>query len=199
VRLAIAEPKSEPEASRQGTSTASAPSSEPAERTTVRALALLLVLTAGCGAAPEPSALTIGGTASDGTGDIVLTDGQEVELVPGSQGGFHVWLRVRASGLAPGPVTVQRIARRTLDEKLVLRATDRRELDLSADGGWMELTTAIPSFMCPTPVGVSVVGEPVRFELTVVDDLGFEATGTITLVPTCPAGQLAFCQSICTG
>ncbi len=63
------------------------------------------------------------------------------------------------------------------------------------------MPSAIPSFMCPTPLGVNVIGEPVAFELTIDDGHGVrlgEAGGSAT--PRCPTdGQATFCQQICSG
>src|SRR5690606_14625107 len=66
-------------------------------------LVLLVFLAGGCLAGeeePGSSQLHAGNARADGTGFIEVVDGQDAELVPGSQGGFHVWINVRVHGLA---------------------------------------------------------------------------------------------------
>src|SRR5690349_13232829 len=48
-------------------------------------------------------------------------DAQDVTLVAGAQGGFHVWLSFRVEGLPAGTVAVARTAHRLSDDALVLR------------------------------------------------------------------------------
>lgn len=69
-----------------------------------RALAsLLVVLAAGCAAAPEVEPDE--GRLELGTGTWrfePVADGDELPLVKGAQGGWHVWIAVRAHGLESG-------------------------------------------------------------------------------------------------
>jgi len=72
-------------------------------------LAVLLgVLAAGC-AGGEPAAP--GETWAElGTGEwefVSLTDEQEVDLIFGSQGGYHVWASIRTEGLDPSRVMLE--------------------------------------------------------------------------------------------
>ncbi len=146
---------------------------------------LLALLAAGCGpggdGAPE--------LALEDDGFAPLVDGQEVSLVAGAQGGFHVWMNVRVHGAAPDPAVIARSAHRVADGALVLRSTTAVELDAAG------VTLApLPLFMCPSPVGLSVVDTPIRFELRLET-----ARRAVTLVPRCPPEARELCLKICTG
>jgi hypothetical protein len=158
----------------------------------------------GCSASPPPSS---GEPPADfGPPEppaqmsvLMLTDGQDATLVAGAQGGFHVWLSYAVRGAA-GSFTLERDARRVSDGAVVLRY--RGPIDVGApDGdGWWTVPSPIPMFMCPTPIGISIVDEPIAFSLRLLDDAEVEhARADITLVPRCPDAQRDFCTRICTG
>ena len=137
-----------------------------------------------------------------------LKDDMQVQLAGGAQGGFHIW-------------TLYRVIGNTVDRRVrVRRFIDRlgpggkRDRILTADASehlppespW-ELLTPIPSFVCPTPLGVNALDAPLELKARFEDSsdasqvLG-EATVRVTAV--CPpdvAGdtQRAFCMSICVG
>ncbi len=55
-------------------------------------------------------------------------------------------------------------------------------------------------FMCPSPIGLSVIDRPIVFELAFHGEDGAAlARQSITLVPRCPDGERDFCLRICTG
>src|SRR5688572_22592811 len=170
----------------------------------MRAAALLLCaeLAAACGAdeAPveTPAELQVGTADRDGTGFHDVAEGADAELVAGAQGGFHVWVNVRVQGAA-GVLGLSREARRVEDEQLVLRALEQ-PLEVPGDAmtAWWESPRAVPSFMCPTPIGVGVVDRAIRIEVLLLDDadavLGID---TVTVTPRCPIGQNeAWCRDI---
>jgi hypothetical protein len=161
------------------------------------ALGLALV---GCGgSAPPPAAsgLTLGTTAADETGFYPLSGDQP--LVPGAQGGFHVWLKYRVAGMAPGRVHVQRNARRVSDGALVLTTEGTQEIGTPSEAGYWELPQPVPSFMCPTPIGIQVMDEQIQFEVTVTAP-NLSLTSTAVATPRCPQGdQAQFCAKICAG
>jgi hypothetical protein len=152
-----------------------------------RALVAVTLITAGCSSGPPPP-LTLALSGLDST---PLSDGQDVLLEPGAQGGFHVWLSWRAEGMEPAELQLERTARRLSDDKVVLRTS----------GAVREPGGTLPMFMCPTPIGISVVDQPIVFRLSLADASGARlAAGAITLVPHCPDdGQREFCERICTG
>ena len=162
-----------------------------------------LLLLVGCGDPPSPppgsGSITLGTTQLDGTGFLSL-EGDSV-LVPGAQGGFHVWVKYRVSGMSPGKVTVKRTVRRVSDNKLILNTEGAQEVGPMGETGYWEVPTAIPSFMCPSPLGVKVFDTEAVFEVQVLDKQGdVIADDTRFATPRCPTGdQEAFCLSICSG
>lgn len=179
------------------------------------AAAVLGTLLAACGGGPthppppptDTAHLSIGAGEESGASFTEIADGQDLELVPGAQGGFHIFLNVRidASKMRPGVDTVvlDRQARRKATGELVSTAKRRAPLILSSDGGFVQGDRAFTMFLCPTPIGV-----PIRDQLLILwvraladeaDDRPL-AEGTLQLRPRCPAGaQAEFCARICSG
>lgn len=144
----------------------------------------------------------IAGSAQlDGTGFVEVTEGQDVELVPGAQGGFHVWINVRLQGVM-GDHYLRREARRVSDDALVLRSL-RQQIIVPEDAmnDWWESPEASPAFMCPSPIGIRVFDEPIRYKIMLFDTDDEEImSDELTLTPRCPEGeQEAFCLEICAG
>lgn len=174
----------------------------------MRALAastLLLVAACSGGSGDEeeilPAALEIGSADATGEGFVAVDDGADVELVSGAQGGFHVWTTPRLSG-AVGTIYLDREARRVSDDTLVLRAA-RTVLEVPGEAmlDWWHEDYALPSFMCPSPVGIRVFDEELSFHFELRDeDENLLAQDEIVLVPRCPTGDMnEFCQSVCGG
>jgi hypothetical protein len=161
------------------------------------------MLAIGCGSPDEslPAELVLGGAAYAGTGFVALQDGADAELIPGAQGGFHVWLSMRVRGAA-GRVYVERQARRVSDDTLVFRGIrEVIEIPEEALSDWWQPDSAAPAFMCPSPIGIRVFDEALRLavELKDVDETTL-ARDEWTVVPRCPDGEQAeFCRSICSG
>jgi hypothetical protein len=157
----------------------------------------------GPGSGPDPdmrspvTAVTPGAPLTLGTSDamggfVPYTDGQDVTLVEGAQGGFHVWMRYEYGGKSGISARLERTAHRRLDGAIVLRSV--------GDANMVPESDPLPMFMCPSPVGLSVIDQPIQFQLRFTDDAGAElATGAITLVPHCPDDNRDFCLRICTG
>jgi len=161
-----------------------------------------LALAAGCGSTPPPSGpatLALGGATADGSGFTPLAGDQT--LVPGAQGGFHIWLKYRVNGMAPAQVHVHRESHRVSDDALVLRADGTQDVGAAGADGWWELPTAVPSFMCPTPIGINVIDERIVFDVTITTLDGAPlAKSSAEATVHCPAGdQATFCQRICSG
>jgi hypothetical protein len=173
----------------------------------VATTAALLLFTVACGGGggegnPDlPAEIEIGTAEElDGVGFAHVDDGQRVELVPGSQGGFHVWTTPRMTGAA-GTVYLDREARRVSDDVLVLRAARAVfEVPPEAMNEWWNEETARPSFMCPSPIGIRVYDEEIvfRFELRSEDE-ELLAVDEIALTPTCPADVEDWCREVCGG
>lgn len=168
----------------------------------MRALACAALLAlVGCGGSPPMGSvrLALGSAASDGSGFLPL-DGDQT-LVAGAQGGFHVWLKYRVAGMAPAKIHVHRESHRVSDHALVLLTDGTQEVGAAAGDGWWELPAALPSFMCPTPLGVNVIDEPILFDVTLTTSDGAPlANSSAEATVRCPAGdQSAFCRRICSG
>jgi hypothetical protein len=166
-------------------------------------IALLAGLT-GCSGGgthppPGPGMLALGGAASDGSGFVPL--GGDATLVPGAQGGFHIWLKYRVEGMVPQKVHVHRESHRVSDDALVLLADGTQDVGTPGDDGWWELPAALPSFMCPTPIGINVIDERIVFDVTLTTEEGAPlAHSSAEATVHCPDGdQAAFCQRICSG
>jgi hypothetical protein len=167
---------------------------------------LLAVSGGACGGEVPPPpppgeiSLALGGTADDGAGFTPL--GGDVALVPGAQGGFHVWLKYRVTGSSPGPMRVRHSGARADDGRPVLVGQSRPvDVGTPDDAGAWESPSAAPAFMCPAPIGIPVDGTPIRFrvELLDVNDRPV-ASGQAEATPRCPRGdQEAFCVRICRG
>lgn len=163
---------------------------------------LLAGLLTGCGGTMPPGmgSVALGTTALDGTGFLPLQGNQT--LVEGAQGGFHVWLKYRVRGMAPGEVDVKRTVRRISDNRLILTTEGQVQVGAAGADGYWELPNALPSFMCPTPIGVRVQDEPVVFDVVISTEDGMTVLGqgTAEATPRCPTdAQQAFCEKICDG
>lgn len=179
---------------------------------------LLLGLVAcalGCGgtAPPPPPIMTL--SLQLGTVDTRLygdtrwvdfTDDKQAELAPGAQGGFHVWVLYRI-GLndRPRKVRVERIADRLAGDGSRQRVlTTSNTLQLVDDMPY-ESPMPIPSFMCPTPIGVNILDAPLELLVRISDaegDMAVLAEKSVRLQPICPPvgdSQRDFCLRICTG
>lgn len=149
--------------------------------------------------------VVIGSAPGDGAGFIAVDDGTDVELIPGAQGGFHVWISARTTDLV-GKYYFRVSARRVADDALVL-AGGLRYVDIpeTASGASWETESASPAFMCPVPIGISIRDMPIRFTLEVFTyeddpDRKLIASDTLVLVPHCPeTDQQEFCINICSG
>lgn len=173
-----------------------------------RALAALTVATAlvACGgteAPPEPGSvqLHVGSAPQSGAGFVEVQDGADVELVPGAQGGFHVWTSTRLTGTS-GLLFVTREARQVDTGQLVLRA-QRVALEVpdAALSEMWESPAALPSFMCPAPIGIRIYDQELAFSVELRDeDDNILADDHIVVMPRCPEGaQRDFCLDICDG
>jgi hypothetical protein len=176
------------------------------------AIATMIAL-AACGGGggetdgPEPVAeLVLGSASTDHMQFVAVEDGDDVPLIPGSQGGFHVWTGLRVRGMS-GTFHLERQARRVSDDQLVLLGTTVvLEVPPEPPDDWWErpdgmTQDAMPSFMCPTPIGIRIRDEPLRLAAQILTEDGeLLAEDELIFVPRCPAGDQAdFCAEICSG
>lgn len=169
---------------------------------------VLLFLLAGCGAIDRPDggtdggalwpegALKLGAEEPDGGGFIAMP--AESLATPGAQGGFHVPVMYRVNGRSlPGVVFEHRVTR-SRDGTLVSKGTRTLDVGPVSVGASWTTPSAVIIFLCPTPVGVSVVGEDLSFEVTAKKDGELLGKAGASTVFRCPPGN-AFCDSICRG
>ena len=96
---------------------------------------------------------------------------------------------------------MHRESRRVSDHALVLLADGTQEVGAAAADGWWELPAALPSFMCPTPIGISVIDQRIVFDVTFTSMDGAPlATASAEATVHCPdAPQGTYCTNICSG
>lgn len=145
--------------------------------------------------------LQIGLSESGSEGFVEVDDGADVVLASGAQGGFHVWTAPRFRGAA-GTLYLERQARRVSDGTLMLRASTLViDVPIDAMSDWWRDQQAVPSFMCPAPVGLQAFDTEVEFTFELRnEDEELLATDRLVLVPRCPEGEEGeFCRDVCSG
>lgn len=165
----------------------------------------LLACTSGVdeGGPEEPliADMEIGVAVEGSEGFAQVEDGEDAQLASGGQGGFHVWTAPRLKG-AMGTLYLDRLARRVDDGVLVLRAS-RLVIDVPEDAmeSWWRDEQAIPSFMCPPPLGIQIYDAPIEFTFELRnEDEELIATDKMIVTPRCAAGEAGvFCRSTCAG
>lgn len=113
-----------------------------------------------------------------------LAADQEVPLVAGAQGGYHVWLSMRASGLCAGrndvrlEVIPSGSARESQSNVRMAFTQVEGEPGVVEQIGW---PARVLEPWC-------AVGDPVRLSVTVTDADGQSAKAAIDVMPVAPAG-----------
>ena len=153
------------------------------------------------------------GTATEDASTFVAVEpGAALDLLPGSQGGFHVFVRARlgaAHVAALGPEWIlTREARRADTGAVVSRATQRvtergngLRMVPTEEPGLLETDKTMLLFLCPTPEGVPIVDRMLELEMTASSDGGPTGLqGYLRFRPRCPSGEpRVFCREICSG
>jgi hypothetical protein len=174
-------------------------------------LSAAVVAVIGCGgvtpppdppdaSSPYPVEVTLGGANPNMSGFTAL-DG-DVTLVPGGQGGFHVWVKYRVTGAGAENVLINYTARRISDGRLILKNSNVVwTLGEPGSAGYWETPGPIPAFMCPSPLGIAVQDQPLVFVFEVRDPNGaLRGSATAMFTPHCPSDdQATHCVKICNG
>lgn len=145
----------------------------------------------GCAndAAPKEGTLELGSGESEFA---PIEDGAHVDLVRGAQGGYHVWLSMRATGLAPKNVRTHVTAERDADDlmlsesRVALQFTPvAAETPTIEFAGWPTILT----------MPACAVGQLLRIHVELQDAEGARAAATRFVVPEgeldseCEAGK----------
>jgi hypothetical protein len=169
----------------------------------VKLCCVIAIATFGCSAPPPVAPPVTTPTITQTSATLAIdgyVDGQDVTLVEGAQGGFHVWMHYAVRDLPAGTVTLERSAYRVSDGAVVLVYRGDADIGAPDDSGWWSAPAAVPMFMCPSPIGITIVDTPIDYQLRLVGGDGAElARAAVTLVPHCPDDQRDFCTRICTG
>jgi hypothetical protein len=159
---------------------------------------LLVALLCGCGPlVPAESTL---GISSDGRSFQAAEPGQKVALIAGPQGGFHIFVHLRARGLDESVVDLRNHSVAADGEEInFARSRDLLRPMAPSDGQWLELAQPMLTQLCPT--AIRVADRLINFEITATDPSGHQATQALSLTPVCPTApeERAWCERICTG
>jgi hypothetical protein len=178
-----------------------------------------LVSLAACGPAPSPPVqgcdddanrplLVEMGTGSDvDVGWQPLSASGELPLLPGPQGGYHIYVQVRTTGFCSTDRMVVSWTFRGSPEGPVLRS-QQEVLRFIDDGlGHLVLPHGQPTFVCPSLIaGEPMAGRPLDLEVRVTgspEGDGAEPVDTAldheTVVPTCPDGDVTCSDTVDVG
>ncbi|MBX3272526.1 MAG: hypothetical protein KF729_19865 [Sandaracinaceae bacterium] len=163
------------------------------ERAALAALALAVGCADPCADLDAP-ALALGSSDAAATRFEPFEDGAPLPLVAGPQGGMHVWLSLRLTGLCMEHVRVERrIVDDATEEIVELQRGPLRFVEGDAPDTWVT-AGAIPMILCPTTR--SVVGERFRFAVRAEDSLGRSAVSMRPFVAACVEGACELCDPL---
>lgn len=145
------------------------------------AAAVFVVALAGC-TAREPGG-GVDASLEIGTGTWrfePIADGQEIPLVRGAQGGWHVWVSLRAAGMVSTNATLD-IEIQPADES---REAQRAAIDVRLDPPEDDGTRSLLGWPAILEDPSCSVGELLRVRATLTDDAGNVVSAECYLVPT---------------
>jgi hypothetical protein len=118
-----------------------------------------------------------------------------VDLFPGPQQGYHVYLQVRVTGVCPNRFLVKRKIREPGKTQVIRSQEEHLTGLVNLGGGDLVLPRAQPTFICPSNMpGVQMVDRELDLEVTFEEELGAcdsladgarTITQHVTIVPTC--------------
>lgn len=181
--------------------------SAPSSSLFIAGIGLVAWALVGCGGAghkpdggPEAAwpegTVVLGAVGVDGGGFVELPS--EVEGSPGAQGGFHVAMAYRVLEKTQAGVRFEHRVRRSRDGTLVSKGNRLFDVTPQPESATWTTQSPVIIFMCPTPIGVNVVGEELTFEVTASMGEWLLGKATARTVFRCQPGN-SFCESICKG
>lgn len=121
-----------------------------------------------------------------------------IGISAGPQGGYHIDLWARQAGAFEASLNITTRATRTSDGVLV--GTGGGFVEFSAtDAGTFDSRGSVRVFLCPTPAGVSALGEPLRFEAWAQNGEAGPLLGYDTFEAAVTGCDFTSCQSDCSG
>jgi hypothetical protein len=146
-----------------------------------------------CTVHEETPSLEVGEGDPDGPAFVPLEPGADLGLHDGPQGGYHVYLAVRTTGICPNQVRVSRVLRAAGDDEVQRFQHSERACLVDDGSGARVLARAPASFVCPaTQTGIPMHDAPFEMDVTVTelegcgDEAPRTATATARFVPVCP-------------
>jgi hypothetical protein len=143
-------------------------------------------------------------TAAEDTGWQVTRDGDDATMDIGAQGGFHVWMRARASGVCSRAATLHYEVHTVASGAFIVEGIVAHALAPAEDGktdvGWLATEHAQPVILCPPPQGTDVIDQELRITTTLTDDTGRAAVAEHTVRTRCPTANPdvhTTCRRIC--
>ena len=112
-----------------------------------------------------PDGTVVFGTTDD-NGLVFIPIDTQIELHRGPQGGHHTYAKYQVTGQTAAAAVFDAKVRRARDGLLVSRRS--RTFDVApVDGGVWTSEGSVVLFLCPTAPGVSIVREPLLYEVIV--------------------------------
>ena len=138
---------------------------------------------------PDPDAEIVLGTGEWQWEDVGSL--QELTLSRGVQGGYHVWLSVRARGVDPERIRMVLTLLPSVDDSLRVRSDIRIDLDPPADpvvgeDGWFEYIGFPAQLSRPW----CVVDAPLTATVMLEDQNGITISDQVEIIPIAPAAGL---------
>lgn len=166
-------------------------------RALARFVPAFFVLSLGCAdpcADLGDPAIEIGTSDADAEAFVPLTEGDDVSLHAGVQGGAHLWLHARLTGLCADRALVDR--RVELAESGATLVAGRGTVGLvETPEGVVQLEHPIRMALCPPPAGGAIEDQALRLVVSAEDGDGRRADATLGIVARCDdEACVAFCR-----
>ena len=162
-------------------------------------LALLLsVVVVGCAdpcADLGASGLVLGSADEAGEGFLPVAPMDRLILLAGLQGGAHLWLKARITGVCPSSAVVDRRVVDAVTSEVFL--VGRGPIEFEDVGGEEFESGLLRLALCPDPSARVIDGRELRVVASVVDSSGRRADAQVPFTASCNGERR--CESFCTG